>query len=603
MSVDHIVNLAAYRFVALDDLEQLRKELRDLSRSHRLRGTILIAPEGINFFVAGEADDADAFLHDLTQDTRFAEIEVKRSLSDRQPFHRMLVRIKREIIPCGLPDIVPEKNAAPKITATELKRWLDEGRVFSLLDVRNDYEIALGTFEGAIPAGISHFRDFPQAVQQLNSQLKGQPVVMFCTGGIRCEKAAPVLQQAGVEDVLQLDGGILKYFEECGGDHYQGECFVFDQRVAVDAQLNETATEQCFACQAPLSSDDQQSPYYVLGQSCPHCFIPQEQQQRERLVSRQRAIRLATDPLPGSEPYENRLPINVPARFDSYSLVDFLDASHPHVGRQTWAKVCAAGQLVRNGEPVTADHMVHTAERYERILPETVEPDVNVAVEILFEDEAIIVVNKPAPLPMHPSGRFHRNTLQHILRTVYHPICPRNAHRLDANTSGVVVFSKTRRIASCLQPQFQEGTVKKQYLARVHGCPREKAFACDTAISEKPQQAGARTIDPQGRPALTKFELLESCSLERESLILARPITGRTNQIRIHLWSLGFSVLGDPVYRTGGELGRMQTLDCQAPPMCLHAWQLEFRHPITKEPVQFTAPKPCWADLEFGNGH
>jgi len=591
----NIVNLAAYRFVALDNLRQLRKDLRALCRRFRLKGTILLAPEGINFFVAGPANDAKSFLVKLATDARFAEIDVKQSLSDHQPFHRMLVRIKREIIPCGLPDIASAEVATSRISPTELKQWLDEGRRFTLLDVRNDYEVQLGSFAQATAIGISHFRNFPQAARGLAPELKSQPVVMFCTGGIRCEKAGPVLEKEGFENVLQLDGGILKYFDECGGAHYEGECFVFDQRVAVDSQLRETSTSQCFACQAPLSEADQQSPVYVLGKSCPHCHTPPEIEQCELLDARHLAIRAATTPLPGSQPYENRLPVNVPARFDDWTIVDFLDTIHPHVGREEWLNVCAAGQLVKeDDQPVSAQHVVHTAERYERILPETVEPDVNANVEILFEDDAIIVVNKPAPLPMHPSGRYHRNTLMHILRKAYYPVCPRNAHRLDANTTGVVVFSKTRRIAGQLQPQFQRGEVAKKYVARVHGRPQQTKFSCRAAIGPEPLQAGARMVDPNGLPAHTDFELEAVCPDATESLVCARPVTGRTNQIRIHLWHLGYPICGDPVYQPGGVLGRRQTLACHDPPLCLHAAKLTFRHPASAETVTFTAPLPDW---------
>ena len=152
----------------------------------------------------------------------------KESPSAEQPFNRMLVKIKKEIIAFGVAGIDPASRPTPKLSARELKQWLDEGRPVTLLDIRNDYEVRMGTFRGARRAGIDHFREFPAAVQQLPAELKQQPVVMFCTGGIRCEKAGPFMEQAGFQNVHQLDGGILKYFEECGGAHYDGECFVFE---------------------------------------------------------------------------------------------------------------------------------------------------------------------------------------------------------------------------------------------------------------------------------------------------------------------------------------------------------------------------------------
>src|SRR5690606_19919466 len=189
----------------------------------------------------------------------FAELEVKESWSDEQPFSRMLVRLKREIIAFGVAGIEPGKRTSPKLSADELKAWLDQGRDVTLLDVRNDYEVRVGTFENALPIGVDHFRDFPAAVDALPADLKSKPLVMFCTGGIRCEKAGPLMQGRGFEQVYQLDGGILKYFETCGAAHYDGDCFVFDGRVAVDPQLQPSGAAQCLACQAVLTLAEQQS--------------------------------------------------------------------------------------------------------------------------------------------------------------------------------------------------------------------------------------------------------------------------------------------------------------------------------------------------------
>ncbi|MGC4004008.1 MAG: rhodanese-like domain-containing protein [Pirellulales bacterium] len=159
----------------------------------------------------------------------------------------------------------------------ELKTWLDEGRTVTLLDTRNEYEVKLGTFESATTLGIDRFRDFPRAVEALPEELKERPIVMFCTGGIRCEKAGPFMERQGFRNILQLDGGILKYFEECGGSHYRGECFVFDQRVGVDPGLAETDSSQCFRCQTPLTSVEREDSRYVAGVSCPSCFLTDEQ--------------------------------------------------------------------------------------------------------------------------------------------------------------------------------------------------------------------------------------------------------------------------------------------------------------------------------------
>jgi UPF0176 protein len=267
-----IINISTYKFTPLADLPALKTRLLELSLKVGLKGTILLSPEGINIFVAGTREQLDPVLREIRTVAGLADLSPKESESDRQPYNRMLVKIKREIIAFGVAGIEPARHTSAKLSAHTLKQWLDEGRPVTLLDTRNDYEVRMGTFRGALPAGINHFREFPEAVRQLPEALKEQPVVMFCTGGIRCEKAGPFMEQAGFKNVHQLDGGILKYFEECGGAHYDGECFVFDRRVGVDPALRETNSVLCFACQMPLKEEEQRHPHYVPDVSCPHCF-------------------------------------------------------------------------------------------------------------------------------------------------------------------------------------------------------------------------------------------------------------------------------------------------------------------------------------------
>ena len=273
MSAPAVVNLSAYRFTpfAAEDLTVLRDRLRVRTAELGLRGTILLATEGINLFVAGPRAATDALLADLRALPGLADLTPKESLSDEQPFNRMLVKVKKEIIAFGVEGIDPARAPAPRLDPRELKQWLDEGRPVTLLDTRNDYEVKLGTFRHALVPHIDNFRDFPAAVRALPAELKHRPVVTFCTGGIRCEKAAPLLVREGFENVYQLEGGILKYFELCGGAHYEGECFVFDRRVGVDPGLRETESVLCFACQIPLTVAEQRDPRYVPDVSCPHC--------------------------------------------------------------------------------------------------------------------------------------------------------------------------------------------------------------------------------------------------------------------------------------------------------------------------------------------
>lgn len=234
--MSEIINAAAYQFVPLNDLPPLRERLLARANELGLMGTVLLSPEGINLFVAGTADAVDAFLAAVRALPGLAGLKAKLSRSDHQPFGHMRVKLKREIIAFGVEGIDPARQPAPKITPQTLKQWLDEGKKFTLLDTRNTYEVEAGTFRGALNPSIRTFREFPSAVKRLPPEVKENPVVMFCTGGIRCEKAGPLMVREGY-DVFQLQDGILGYFEACGGAHYEGTCFVFDERGGVDERL------------------------------------------------------------------------------------------------------------------------------------------------------------------------------------------------------------------------------------------------------------------------------------------------------------------------------------------------------------------------------
>ena len=245
--MQEILNIAAYKFVGIEEPAALRENLLALALSMGIKGTILLAPEGINLFLAAPADALHAFVAALRADARFADLETKESWSAEQPFQRMLVKIKREIIRMDHPAIQPAAGRAPGIDARTLKRWLDQGhddagKPIALLDTRNAFEVDQGTFDGAIDWRIDKFTEFPAALAAHKDALAGKTVVSFCTGGIRCEKAAILMREEGVADVLQLDGGILKYFEEVGGAHYTGSCFVFDDRRGLGPDLATVAT-------------------------------------------------------------------------------------------------------------------------------------------------------------------------------------------------------------------------------------------------------------------------------------------------------------------------------------------------------------------------
>ena len=596
------INISAYKFVPIDNPATVKADLLPKCRSLELKGTILVSLEGINMFVAGTRAAIDEFIRYVEANyPDFHDLPIKESVSDHQPFSRMLVRLKKEIISMGVESIVPAVRTSPKLKAAELKKWLDEGRDITLLDVRNDYEIEVGTFSQAVPVGVDHFRKFPSAIEALPEDARKKPLVMFCTGGIRCEKAGPLMQREGFEEVYQLDGGILRYFEEVGGEHYDGECFVFDKRVAVDPTLAESDYEQCYACQRVLTKEDQQSEHYVPPTSCGYCFESEDAKLRSAASMRTQQILAATDPLPGSVAYDNVRPMNVPLRFDQKTAMEFLLAMHANLDRDFWQERLDQGRITFKENVLNADSIVRSGWRVEHRTPEVTEPPVSNEVEIIFEDEALVVVNKPAPLPMHPCGRFNRNTLGHFLKLVYDDRQLRQTHRLDANTTGVVLYATKKRHAQKIFPQFSNGTVAKTYLALVDGSPADDVFICEARIGKEASAAGTREVSDDGQDARTEFEVLDRRD-DGKTLVLCRPKTGRTNQIRIHLAHLGFPICGDPSYNPSvnnfsdtGE--KTQTLGLGHAPMCLHAWKLEIDHPATGKRQEFVANQPAWAEF------
>ncbi len=590
-----VLNIAAYKFVALNDLAELRESLRKTGKKLGLKGSILLSPEGINMFLAGAPQPMQDMLAELRNDPRFADLEVKESWTAHQPFRRYLVKLKKEIIAFGVEGISPEEYTSPRVSAKELQAWLQEGRKVHLLDVRNDYEVEVGTFANAEPIGVDHFRDFPEAVRQLPEEWKQAPVVTFCTGGIRCEKAAPYMEKMGFEQVYQLDGGILKYFEEIGADFYDGECFVFDQRVSVDPRLAPTDKALCFACQAVLTPEALEDPRYIPEVSCPHCFREEAEQQAHQLVQRQEHWERITRELPGAEPYDHERPLRVSERFGNLSVAQFLEAVKTHLSREDGKEIVAQGQLRRRGEVLGEEDIVRTGDILIHHQPAHVEPPVGTALSFLFEDEDWVVINKPAPLPAHPSGRFCRHTLTYLLDQVYHPQRIRLVHRLDAATTGVMVLARHRKAAAQLQRIVESGGFEKTYLVRVQGHPSEDEFTCDLAISSDPVE-GLRRVDPNGLPAETRFKVLER-GKDGTAILEAYPVTGRTNQIRLHAWALGFPVMGDPMYLPEGKTKTDAELATTDETLGLHAWKLAFDHPVSGKRVEFETPRPVWGQF------
>lgn len=285
---------ALYKFIALPDYKDIREPLLTFCLEHKILGTLLLAPEGINGTVSGSRADIDALLQYLKADKRFEDIKHKESLDSSQPFYRMKVKLKKEIVTMGVPGIDPNVNVG---TYVEPEHWNDLIRdpEVTVVDTRNDYEYAIGTFQNAINPNTKTFRELPQFVaQQLNPQ-EHKKVAMFCTGGIRCEKSTAYLKSQGFEEVYHLRGGILKYLEEVPETEslWQGECFVFDNRVAVNHQLEKGQYDQCHGCRHPITEEDKQSNHYLEGVACPRCYAQQTPLQRARFSERQKQVHLA----------------------------------------------------------------------------------------------------------------------------------------------------------------------------------------------------------------------------------------------------------------------------------------------------------------------
>ena len=315
-----------------------------------------------------------------------------------------------------------------------------------------------------------------------------------------------------------------------------------------------------------------------------------------RLAACDAALRRVVHPLPGARPWDNRRPLNMRAAHDRWCLLDVLLARFPQIAAAEWESRCAAGRFVnQRGNICGSDYRVRAGEQVYQIFPLEIEPPVATDIRVVYEDEAVMLVNKPAPLPMHPSGRFHRNTLQHFLKLAFAPQLLRPVHRLDSNTSGLVLFARTRHCCHLLQRQFIAGRVDKRYLVRVTGHPPDDRFFSTAAIAAAPAVLGTRRIDEQsGQAARTDFQVIKRHA-DGTALLEAVLGSGRTNQIRLHLWHLGHAVVGDPAYLTGGRMGDTQTLALASPALQLHAWQLAFHHPLSGEPLSFTTARPAWA--------
>mgnify|MGYP001820302293 FL=1 len=285
---------ALYKFATLEDYQDLREPLLDVCQAAGTRGTLLLAEEGINGTIAGTREGIDAVLAFLKSDTRLADLEHKESFDDHNPFYRMKVKLKKEIVTMGVPGIDPNRVVG---TYVEPKNWnaLIEDPEVLLIDTRNDYEYGIGSFRGAVDPHTTTFREFPAWVREHLDPARHKKVAMFCTGGIRCVKASAFMLQEGFEEVYHLQGGVLKYLEEVPEQDsaWEGECFVFDNRVAVDHKLEKGQYDQCYGCRHPITEEDKRSDKYLKGVCCPGCFDRLTDDQKARFAERQKQVELA----------------------------------------------------------------------------------------------------------------------------------------------------------------------------------------------------------------------------------------------------------------------------------------------------------------------
>jgi len=294
--MNNIVIVTFYKFIPLPDFQKRQLPLLEDCLNAGLKGTILLAKEGINGTLAGSREGIDAVLNKLKQDSRFTDLITKESVADNFPFRRMKVRLKNEIVSMGQPGVNPADRVGAYVPPEDWNSLISEPDVL-LVDARNDYEVGIGSFEGAVSPKTDTFREFPAYVEHNLNPKKHKKVAMFCTGGIRCEKATSFMLDRGFDKVYHLQGGILKYLEKVPEQQslWHGECFVFDDRVAVDHSLKPGSYRQCYACRRPLSKEDLLSSSYSEGISCPHCIESLTDDQRSRFSERQRQIELARE--------------------------------------------------------------------------------------------------------------------------------------------------------------------------------------------------------------------------------------------------------------------------------------------------------------------
>lgn len=297
---------AFYKFVALSDFADLQSPIKEICQQHEVKGTILLAAEGINGTIAGSRKSIDAVFAHIQSDPRLSDMDIKESTATEPPFAKLKVRLKKEIVTIGLPDVSPTKQVGTYVAPIDWNQIIADPDV-TVIDTRNDYEVGMGTFQGAQNPETDVFNEFPEYVKENLDPKKNKKVAMFCTGGIRCEKASSYMLEQGFEEVYHLKGGILKYLEDVPEEEslWQGECFVFDERVAIKHGLETGTYDLCYACGHPISLEDKASDAYESEVSCPHCIDTLTEERKERLRDRKQQRKLNARHRSGNNPSNN----------------------------------------------------------------------------------------------------------------------------------------------------------------------------------------------------------------------------------------------------------------------------------------------------------